>query len=308
MEAISSGTGEQSSGPPAFHANAFQAFNLKGGCQEGRGGERAGSARLSPEIGSLHLPRRLARSLAPPRCSRPCFSRGKREGKKDAGRIWEGEGLGGGWDWGPGRPAPGQPAGKDRAPQTPRLARLQRLGRRVRLPGPPPPAGPGARAAMRAGSAGRAARGAAAEPRALHLSADPGRVPRGRRPPVCEPRSPGAPPPAPRWDSGGRGCPRLEFYSKRKCSHGPRLPKAVVPGFQANNAFESCLLMFMRSLSQVKSVTESALWDVLEVWLWTKLFRMGFFKSSNRPARSLKEPSDCFYPGPSPQFRIWNLK
>lgn len=107
MEAIRSGTGEQSSGPPAFHANAFQAFNLKGGCQEGRGGERAGSARLSPEIGSLHLPRRLARSLAPPRCSRPCFSRGKREGKKGAGRIWEGEGLGGGWGWGPGRPAPG---------------------------------------------------------------------------------------------------------------------------------------------------------------------------------------------------------
>ncbi|XP_047597413.1 translation initiation factor IF-2-like [Lutra lutra] len=62
-------------------------------------------------------------------------------------------------------------------------------------PALPSPAGPGARAAMRARSAGRAARGAAAEPRALHLSAGPGRVPRGRRPPVCEPGSPGPPPP-----------------------------------------------------------------------------------------------------------------
>lgn len=70
----------------ASHPNAFQ---LKGwevrveGCHEGRSGE--GSELREPGIRSSHLPRRLARSLAPSHCSRPCLSRGTRDGQTPGG-------------------------------------------------------------------------------------------------------------------------------------------------------------------------------------------------------------------------------
>lgn len=153
--------GKNKAGPARARPNALQALNLRRGRQEGRGGESAGGARLRPKsIGSLHLPLCLARSLAPPHCSRPCFSRGKREGKKGAGRIWVG---GGGWGLGLGLgQGLGQPARRTRCPPgLPRLRHGAPLPQRV----------------CRAGTWG-----AAAEQRPLHLSAGPGRGPR-RRPP-----------------------------------------------------------------------------------------------------------------------------
>lgn len=110
--------------------------------REGRG------ARDSAPKPELHLPRRLARSLAPPHGSRPCFSgeSGKeRSAREEAGMVTGREGVGGGgraWEGGGGRaregggrgrgPAPPQAAGRPSrsAPTTPRLARLQRLGPR----------------------------------------------------------------------------------------------------------------------------------------------------------------------------------
>lgn len=56
----------------------------------------------------MHLPRRLARSLAPSHCSRPCLSWGPREGQTPGGCGGPAALGGGGCSWG--RPAP-EPAG-----------------------------------------------------------------------------------------------------------------------------------------------------------------------------------------------------
>lgn len=50
------------------------------GCPEGRRGE--GRELREPGIRSSHLPRRLARSLAPSHCSRPCLSLGTPDGQR----------------------------------------------------------------------------------------------------------------------------------------------------------------------------------------------------------------------------------
>lgn len=127
----------------------------EGGGEEGGGGGRARGgrpARLGPKSpGSLHLPRCLARSPAPPRCSRPCSSRGKRAGEDVGG------GLGGGR--GQGQPAGRRQRAEDQVP--PGLPRL--------LPSPHPQSG------LAGGDAG-----AAAQHRPLHLRAGPGRRPRRR--------------------------------------------------------------------------------------------------------------------------------
>lgn len=70
------------------HANAFQLTRERGaGVGWGdvtKGGE--GSELREPGVRSSHLPRRLARNLAPSHCSRPCLSRGTRDGQTPEGR------------------------------------------------------------------------------------------------------------------------------------------------------------------------------------------------------------------------------
>lgn len=96
-------------------------ISAKRGCYGGRTRERA----REPGVRSLHLPRRLARSLAPSHCSRPCLSWGPREGQTPGGcggpaalggggsevEGWDAEDVAGG------RPAP-EPAGGKAATST----------------------------------------------------------------------------------------------------------------------------------------------------------------------------------------------
>lgn len=223
----------------------FGRLIYKGGVptREGRG------ARDSAPKPELHLPRRLARSLAPPHGSRPCFSgeSGKeRSAREEAGMVTGREGVGGGGrGGGRGRgPAPPRAAGRPSrgARTTPRLARLQRLG-----PRPQPGRLLGRWALGGEAGPGAGARGAAAERRPLHLSAvprAPARVPQ-RPPPVYEP-----PARAPRGPARPR-LPAARFLQEQKACPGPPPPWVCRPSFRADKVLESFLLTFRRCLSQV---------------------------------------------------------
>lgn len=160
------------------------------------------------------------------------FLRGKREGKKAREEAWRVTGREGeGWDVAA-PPRLGTAGGKATARGRPHAWRGSS-------------ASAGAANSGRFSNAGRGcgARGggAAAERRALHLSAGP-RRPRVSPAATARLRAPHpAFCPAPRGDSGDPGCPRLGFYRNRKGAQVPCLPKSVVPAFRLTRSLNpSC--------------------------------------------------------------------